>query len=130
MKPGYYPLTIYCGTTLDAAALSFTYKVADVPVDLTGASIRASCRNAKGELMFDWSTANGKMVLDGPAGRIDFAVTAEETAALSTLKLPLHGNDNNMPVFLLGAWSMEIVTDRVERLIQGPCYISKEHVYG
>ena len=130
MKPAYYPLTIYAGTTLDSAALNFTYKVGTTPVDLTGATIRASCRNAKGELMFDWSTANGKLTLDGPNGVIGFNVTAEDTAVLNNVKMQLHGMENNMPIYALGAWSLEILTDRVERLLQGPVYVSKEHVYG
>lgn len=130
MKPGYYPLTIYAGTTLDAAALNFTYKVGGVAVDLTGATVRATCRNVKGDLMFDWSTTNGKLVLDGPAGRIDFDVSETETTAWNDLRLPLQGTDNNMPIYLLGTWNLEITTNRVQRLLQGPAYLSREPFNG
>jgi hypothetical protein len=129
VKPAYYPLTIYAGTTLDSAALNFTYKVGTTPVDLTGATIQASGRDPKGILLFDWSTTNGKLILDGPAGFIGFNLTAEDTAIFNTMKMRLHSIENNMPLYALGAWSMELVTDRVERLMHGPVYVSREHVY-
>jgi hypothetical protein len=129
VKPAYYPLTIYAGTTLDAAALNFTYKVGGIPVDLSGATIQASGRDAKGNLLFDWSTTNGKLTLDGPAGVIAFNLSAEDTAMFNTLKMRIHGMENNMPIYALGSWSMEVVTNRVERLMQGPVFVSREHVY-
>jgi hypothetical protein len=51
--------------------------------------------------MFDWSTDNGKLTLDGPAGLIGLNVTAEETAALGALKLVLHSTVDGMPLYLL-----------------------------
>lgn len=132
MKPAHYPLTIYCGTTIDDAALNFTYKVGGIAVVLTGCAVRASCRNTKNELMFDWSTANGKLTLDAANGYIGFNVSAEETALLNLLKLPIYSQENNMPIYALGMWNLEITSasGRVERLLQGPVYISKECVYG
>lgn len=132
MIPATYPFTIYCGTTLDADALNFTYKVDGVPVDLTGCSVQMSCRNSRGELLFDWSTTNGKLVLDGANGRITGNITAVETSELNLLHLPVYSIENEMPVYMLGLWCLEITTvsGRVDRLLHGPAYVSKEYVYG
>lgn len=132
MKPANYTLVIYAGTTLDSAALNFTYKVGTTAVDLTGASVRAMGRNPRGEVLFDWSTANGKLSLDAPNGVIGFNVTAAETSALGSVPGPLHGYEAGAALYVVGNWALEITAadGRVSRLMQGSVQVSREVVYG
>lgn len=132
MTPANYTLLIYAGTTLDADALNFTYKIGTTPVDLTGASVRAMGRSPRGEVLFDWSTANGKLTLDGPNGFVGFNVTEIETAEIGKFPGQIQDYQAGSGVYLIGNWALEITSadGRVSRWMQGPVHVSREVVYG
>jgi len=134
MRPSNYPLTIYCGTTLDADALSFVYKQGGVIVNLTDYTASAQARTANGDLIFDWSTANGHMAIDGPAGSTNFVVTAAETSALAThIKSGKPSSlTSGLATYEVGAWALELTspTGRVIRLVEGVLTLSPEIVRG
>ncbi len=46
------------------------------PLDLTGASARLHLRDAAGVKVAEASTADGRLTLDGPAGRLDLTMPA------------------------------------------------------
>lgn len=132
MRPSNYPLTLYCGTTLDAAALSFVYKQGGAVVDLTNFTAVAQARTASGSLIFDWSSANAHIVIDGLTGTVSFAVTAEETSALAA-----HIKANKpstfvagLPTYEVGVWALELTSaaGRVIRLVEGVLSLSPETV--
>lgn len=50
------------------------------PVDLTGATARLHLRDAAGAKIVEASTADGRIVIDGPAGKLFLTVPAIEMA--------------------------------------------------
>ena len=126
MKPAVYDLVIYCGTTLDAAALSFTYAVGGTPVDLTGYTLRSKGAGPKGTV-FDATTENGRIGVDPATGRYWFNFTAEQTAMMWVGGLPLFSNGEQM-FHDAGRWDIELVSPdgRVVRLLEGKLLLSRE----
>ena len=59
------------------------------PVNITGYTAHMQVRTHSDALtpVADLSTANGKIVIDGPAGRISLILSATETAALPVVQL-------------------------------------------
>lgn len=53
------------------------------PIDLSGGSARMQLRSGGGATLVECSTANGRLTIDGPAGRIDLALPWEEAEALA-----------------------------------------------
>lgn len=133
MRPSLYPLTVYCGTTLDAAALSFVYKQGGVVVDLTGFTAAAQGRTRTGGLVFDWTTANSHIVIDGPTGTISFDVSAAESSALTahTKGVKPTAQSSGLVTYDVGTWALELTspTGRVVRLVEGPLALSPEIVH-
>lgn len=56
------------------------------PIDLTGASARLHLRNEAGERIAEANTANGRIVIDGPAGKLIMVIPAVETRALAVAR--------------------------------------------
>jgi len=77
-------LYIYQGQTFDDR-LALT-NADGTPVDLTGYTARMQAREAITDVtpILDWSSTDGEIVIDGPAGTITFNVSATATAALPT----------------------------------------------
>jgi len=120
-----YDLTINQGETLDAENFLFTWKAGGLPVNLTGYSARAQCRDG-GKLVFDWSTENGKIVLGGANGTIAPSVAATETAtyAGSQPSIMVAGRQ----AVSIGQWDLELESPagRVTRLLQGVVHLVPE----
>ena len=127
MTPGVYNLTIYCGTTQDAATLRFTYKVGTTPVNLSGFSARAQARGPKG-LIFSASSANGTILLGGADGTIALQFSAEDTSAMWRDGLPGYQTPGGTLLYHAGAWDLELQSAdaRVTRLLAGKLFLSPE----
>ena len=125
MRPANFDLTIYCGTTLDAEVLRFTYKVGGVPVDLTGFVGRCSAKGQKG-WVFNTSTENGQLTLGGASGQITLNFTAAETSAM--WKPGLTPANREGTLYFAGTWDLEIESadGRVQRLLEGRVLLSPE----
>ena len=80
MNPGRYNITVYAGTTFQ---LSPTWKVDNLPVDLTGYTADMQVRDVSNNLITELSTANGRIVINAALGQINLTLTAAQTAALS-----------------------------------------------
>ena len=80
MNPGRYNITVYKGTTFQ---LSPTWKVDNLPVDLTGYSAAMQVRDVSNNLITEISTANGRATIDGALGTVNLTLTATQTAALT-----------------------------------------------
>jgi hypothetical protein len=128
MKPAVYDLTIYCGTTVDAGTLTFTYKVSGVAVNLTGYSARSQARDADDGLIFDLTSLNGGITLGGAAGTISLNLDAQATSALWTGEGSLDSAANGAALYDRGVWDLELIAanGRVQRLIQGRLLLSPE----
>ena len=128
MKPAVYDLTIYCGATVDAGTLTFTYKIGGVAVDLTGYSARSQARDADDQLIFDLTSLNGGITLGGAAGTISLNLDAQATSALWTGDGSLDSATNGASLYERGVWDLELVAPngRVQRLIQGRLLLSPE----
>lgn len=69
------------GATFDRI---LTWKVDQIPVDLTGATARMHVRKKlTTTIIIDFNTTNGRIVLGGALGTIQLFLTADETKALS-----------------------------------------------
>lgn len=119
-----YDLIIYCGETLDSTVLELTWKLDGVPVDLTGYTARAQGRRLPtpdSDLLFDWSTDNGKLAALGSDG-VFFSpnVSASETGGLWAAGLAPAEVINGRQSYLAGAWDVEITGGgKVKRMVQG-----------
>ena len=80
MNPGRYNITVYKGTTFQ---LSPTWKVDNLPVDLTGYSADMQVRDVSNNLITELSTANGRAVISAALGTVALTLTATQTAALA-----------------------------------------------
>lgn len=79
-----YDLTVLQGESFD---LTLLFKDSTGAVqDLTGynARMQARVKITDAEFVFEWSTAGGELVVDGPAGTVTFAVDDTPINALST----------------------------------------------
>ena len=128
MKPAVYDLTIYCGTTVDAGTLTFTYKVNGVAVNLTGYSARSQARDADDGLIFDLTSVNGGITLGGAAGTISLSLDAQATSALWTGDGSIDSAASGAALYDRGVWDLELIAPngRVQRLIQGRLLLSPE----
>lgn len=128
MKPAVYDLTIYCGTTVDAGTLTFTYKVNGVAVNLTGYSARSQARDADDGLIFDLTSVNGGITLGGAAGTISLSLDAQATSALWTGDGAIDSAASGAALYDRGVWDLELIAPngRVQRLIQGRLLLSPE----
>lgn len=131
MNPGAYDLTIFCGTTLDADAMRFTFKVGGQPVDLSTMQARAQARLVVGgseTVLFDLTTENGGIVLGGTAGTIALIMPAEATSALWRPRLTPVSTVSGREVYQAGNWDLELVAadGRVTRLLHGRLMLSPE----
>lgn len=133
-QPADTPLYIYCGATFNGDVETWTWKIDDAAVNLTGYSARlkvradfASATTARLSL----TSAGGGLVLGGSAGTIAPAMTDAETAALWTdygASLSQDGVRQGRPAYLLGFWDLELISGGgiVKRLLQGKCYLVPE----
>ena len=80
MNPGRYNINVYTGTTFQ---LSPTWKVDNLPVDLTGYTADMQVRDVSNNLITELSTANGRITLTPALGTINLTLTASQTAALA-----------------------------------------------
>jgi hypothetical protein len=80
MSAGMYDLDIEQGATF---LRSFYWKTDGAIVNLTGYSAKLQMREtaASEDVLFEASTANGKLEIDGDDGQIDLTITAAETEA-------------------------------------------------
>jgi hypothetical protein len=103
-----YPIVIEQGSTWDPVLT-----VRDT--DLTGYTARMQIRAAVDapDVLVDLSTTNGRITIDGPAGRIKPLLTDVDTAALTWKQ---------------GVYDLELVSPsgHVDRLLQGTVTIDPE----
>jgi len=89
-----------------------------LPYDLTGAEARMQIRDPEGGLIVELSTANGRLVIDGPAGTIQRRLGATTTAAITAEK---------------GKYDLEIipggVTDNTWKLYRGKVKFEPEQTH-
>lgn len=114
MAAGQYNFTIEQGTTFTQP---FVWKeTASGPViNLTGYTARMQIRPtlADTNILLDLTTANGKLAIDGPNGKVTIQLTATETAALD---------------FVTAVYDLELVSGSgaVTRLLKGTISLDKE----
>ena len=80
MNPGRYNISVYKGTTFQ---LSPTWKVDNLPVDLTGYTADMQVRDVSNSLITELSTGNGRAVINAALGTVALTLTATQTAALA-----------------------------------------------
>lgn len=131
MKPAYFELVIYCGTTMEPASEYFIYEVDGAPVNLSGYTASLVARDKTGAKLLSLDTDNGGIVIAPLLGRIGLSATAAQTAALQR-----HINGaptkqvDGMPQYAVGKWSMELDNaGTVTRLLQGDLVLSPEYTY-
>lgn len=78
MQPGKYSITAYQGSTFSR---SFTYAIDGAPVDLTGYTARMQVRENYESVstIFNLTTENGGISIDGPNGVITVTIAASST---------------------------------------------------
>lgn len=128
MTPGVYDLTIYCGASIDADDLSVGWLINDVVVDLTGWQARACGRLPSGDVVFDWSTLSGTLVIDAVTHEVAPVVSAEQTSAMWRAGLPIAFGGPGKPIHSAGTWDLELVapSGKVHRLLHGALRLSPE----
>lgn len=85
---------------------------AGAPYDITGAIVRMQARKTQqATILIDASTTNGKIIIDGPNGRIDVKLTDTDTDAL---------------VYKTAVYDLEVqmASGDVYRLLQGSITVS------
>ena len=80
MNPGRYNITVINGTTF---ALSPSWNIDNLPVDLTGYSADMQVRDVSNNLITEISTTNGRATLTPALGTVNLTLTATQTAALA-----------------------------------------------
>lgn len=127
MSPATYDLTIYCGTTVDAATTTFIYRVAGELVNLTDYKGRCQARGKKG-LLFDLTTENGGILLGGVAGSIVLLMSDAQTSSLWSEGLTAQKTSGGLDVYVGGRWDLELISPsgRVSRLMHGRLLLSPE----
>lgn len=82
IAPGNHPLTIYQGSVFSEV---ITWSPGGTLADLTGYSARMQIRSrVDGQIIADLTTDNGKIAINGAAGKVTLTLTAVETAAIVT----------------------------------------------
>lgn len=111
MLAGRYDLTVEQGSTFN---LTLVYKdQRGYVIDLTGYSARMQLRTSVGAstVALDLTTANGRISVDGAAGKINLSIAAADTAGLSGT----------------GVYDLELVNGQtVQRILEGSYTISPE----
>lgn len=112
MNAGVYDLDIERGATF---LRSFYWQSEGVAVNLTGYTAKMQVREtaASESVLFEASTANGKIALNVDAGQIDLTITATETAAFE---------------WRTGKYDLELTSPSgiVTRLLRGNVQVSQE----
>jgi hypothetical protein len=113
MKPAAYDIEIIQGQTFDCPVV---WKDGDgEPIDLTGYSARMQIRRSKAspDVLFELTTGNGRIAIDGPAGKATLTITAEESAAFTWRR---------------GVYDLELVAadSVVRRLLEGAVEVNRE----
>lgn len=103
-------LEFYQGKTLD---FHLVWDDAGTPVPMTGFLARFQARSLGDKVVMDLTTANGGLVINGPAGMITFAMSASDTALL-----PVGEGLHELEV--------ESPTGKVSRLFSGKFSVIKE----
>ena len=80
MNPGRYNISVVQGTTFQ---LSPSWKVDNLPVDITGYTADMQVRDVSNNLITELSTANGRITLTSALGTVNLTLTAAQTAALT-----------------------------------------------
>ena len=105
MNPGRYNITVYKGTTFQ---LSPTWKVDNLPVDLTGYTADMQVRDVSNNLITELSTGNGRITISAALGTINLTLTATQTNALAAgnynYALNLTDSASNVYQILQGAF--------------------------
>lgn len=109
-----YDFYINQGTTW---SVSLTYKDEQGnPVDLTGYTakmqVRPSVRSQK--VLLELSTSNGKITIDGPAGRIQLQLEPQDTTNLGLVRQGVYDLEMTSPSLV------------VDRLLEGTVFIRPE----
>lgn len=111
MLAGQYDITVEQGSTFN---LTLVYKdQRGYVIDLTGYSARMQLRSsvASSAVVLDLTTANGRISIDGAAGKISLLIAAADTAGLSGT----------------GVYDLELVNGLiVQRVLEGSYTISPE----
>jgi len=111
MTPGRYNFTCPQGSTFQS---TITYKIDDVPVDLSGYSSRLQVRETHETTDYIVSlTSNDGLTMGGSAGTIDILISAEDTTNFIT-------GDH--------VYDLEIISpsNTVNRLIEGRFNVTPE----
>jgi hypothetical protein len=84
MGAGTLDITIEQGATF-ILPIQWMQPDAITPYDLTGFTVRMQMRKSQGSpVLFDATTANGKIIIIAAQGKITVTMTAAETSALDT----------------------------------------------
>lgn len=112
MIPGNHDIIMPKGSTFTK---TFTYKIGNNPVNLTGYTARMQGRQShtSSSAVLDLTTANSKIVLGGTAGTITLSLSAAETAAVTQSSL---------------VYDLELVSGggEVTRLLEGSIILTPE----
>lgn len=113
MNPGRYNITVINSTTF---ALSPSWLIDNVPVNLTGYSADMQVRDISNNLVVEMSTANGKITLTAATGTINITLTATQTSAANlpagnyTYALNVTDPSSNVYQILQGAFTVTAST--------------------
>jgi hypothetical protein len=110
MEPARLDITIRQGSTFRKK-----FKIADLTAyPLTDCKARAQVRDSTlNEKIIDFTTENGKIVIDAVLGTIELSLTPTETAALTPQ---------------MAKWDLEVVKldGNVDPFLEGDCFIGAE----
>jgi hypothetical protein len=113
MQPAPYDIEIIQGQTFSRALV---WKDGDgEPIDLTGYAARMQIRRSKAspDVLFELTTGNGRIAIDGAAGKVTLTITADESAAFTWRR---------------GVYDLELEASDgvVRRLLEGAVEVNRE----
>ena len=112
MAAGQYNINIEQGSTLD---IPVVWKSSDgVPINLTGYTARMQIRRTKADpsILYELTTENGRLSIDGPQGKVTIRIPAADSAGFTWRR---------------GVYDLEMVSgDAVTRLLEGAVTVSPE----